>query len=85
MFRCLKCGRKFTVDELAHSISYRGEFQGRAAYEREPCCPLCGFEVEYAVTPEPLPLDIFDEINEIFNRQLSVARQSKSAARGDYK
>lgn len=78
MFRCVKCGRKFAADELSHSVSYRGEYQGRAAYEREPCCPFCGYDVECVVTDEPMPLDIFDELNEIFNRQLSVLRANKT-------
>ncbi len=82
MFRCVKCGRRYAADELSHSISYRGEYQGRAAYEREPCCPFCGGDVECAFSEEPLPLDIFDEINEIFNRQLSEAQKAKSAVKG---
>ena len=26
---------------------YRGEYQGKDAYEREECCPNCGYDVTY--------------------------------------
>lgn len=52
MYRCLRCNGKFDNSELSHIYSYRGECHGRPAYEREPCCPECGYEVEDAEKPE---------------------------------
>ncbi len=47
MYKCLKCGRKFDNKELTTVPQYRGEYQGRAAYENESFCPVCGYDVEY--------------------------------------
>lgn len=47
MYRCMRCGGEFDNNELSHTFSYRGECWGQAAYEREACCPMCGYDVEY--------------------------------------
>ncbi len=46
IYKCCRCSWHGAADELAHSISYRGEYQGRSAFEREPICPHCKGELE---------------------------------------
>lgn len=47
MYKCLRCDGVFCRNELKRSEEYRGEYQGKPAFETERCCPRCGYDVEY--------------------------------------
>lgn len=45
MFSCEHCNWHGKQEDLSHYSDYRGEYQGHPAYERIPCCPVCGHDV----------------------------------------
>ena len=46
MYHCDTCGWHGENSELEHFYDYRGECHGQPAWERMPCCPECGYDVE---------------------------------------
>lgn len=45
MYSCLRCDWSGECPKIRED--YRGEYQGKDAYEREECCPNCGYDVTY--------------------------------------